>query len=77
MKYGIAAATRPDSVWCRTVKWRCDRYGRPLVFASKAKAQEAAQAFNDQRGPFSHIYSNTAEPLEREEARPQPLGMQC
>ena len=51
MKYGVTAATRPDSMWGRTVRWRCDRYGRPLAFDSEEKAQEAAKAFND-HSPF-------------------------
>lgn len=42
MKYGVTAATRPDSPWGRTVRWRCDRYGRPLAFDSEAEAREAA-----------------------------------
>ena len=70
MKYGVAAVTRPDSMWGRTVKWRCDRYGRPLAFASEAEAREAAKASNDQRGPFDQIYDNAAAPLEQEE-KPQ------
>ena len=67
MKYGITATTRPDSMWGRTVRWRCDRYGRPLAFDSEAEAQEAARAFNDQRGPLNYIYDNAAAPLEQEE----------
>lgn len=70
MKYGVAAATRPDSMWGRTVKWRCDRYGRPLIFDSESEAQKAAKAFNDRHGPFDDMYDNTAEPLEQEE-KPQ------
>ena len=69
MKYGIASATRPDSLWGRTIRWRRDRYGRPLVFATEAEAKEAAKAFNDQQGPFEPNYDNTAAPLEREEVR--------
>ena len=67
MKYGITAATSPDSPWGRTVRWRCDRYGRPLAFGSKAEAQEAAKAFNDQRCTFEPNYENTVQPLEQEE----------
>ena len=67
MKYGVTATTRPDSIWGRTVRWRCDRYGRPLAFDSKAEAQEAAKAFNDQRCAFEPSYNNTAQPLEKEE----------
>ncbi len=67
MKYGITATTRPDSMWGRTARWRCDRYGRPLAFDSEAEAQKAARAFNDQRGPLNHIYDNAAAPLEQEE----------
>ena len=67
MKYGVTAATRPDSMWGRTVRWRCDRYGRPLAFDSEEKAQEAAQAFNDRRGSLDDMYDNTAAPLEQEE----------
>ncbi len=26
MKYGITATTRPDSMWGRTARWRCDRW---------------------------------------------------
>ncbi len=68
MKYGVAAITRPDSMWGRTARWRCGRYGRPLAFDSMAEAREAAEAFNDRRGPFDDIYDNAAAPLEREEA---------
>ena len=60
MKYGITAATRPDSPWGRTVRWRCDRYGRPLAFCSEAKA------FNNQRCTFAPIYENSVQPLEPE-----------
>ena len=67
MKYGVTAATRPDSMWGRTVRWRCDRYGRPLAFDSEEKAQEAAKAFNDRRGSLDDMYDNTAAPLEQEE----------
>ena len=76
MRYGVAAATRPDSLWGRTVRWRCDRYGRPLAFDSEAKAQEAAKAFNDQQGKFEPRYDNTAVPLEQEEAQPWTMEMQ-
>ena len=68
MKYGVIAATRPDSPWGRTVRWRCDRYGRPPVFDSEAEAREAAKAFNDQRCAFGPNYDNTVQPLERKEA---------
>ena len=68
MKYGVAAATRPDSLWGRTVRWRCDRYGQPLAFDSEAKAQEAAKAFNDQQGEVEPRYDTTAVPLEQKEA---------
>ena len=68
MKYGIAAATRPDSMWGRMVRWRCDRYGRPLAFDSETEAQEAAKAFNDQRCTFEPSYENTVQPLREEEA---------
>ena len=63
MKYGVTAATRPDSMWGRTVRWRCDRYGRPLAFDSEEKAQEAAKAFNDRRGSLDDMYDNTAATL--------------
>lgn len=76
MKYGIIAATRPDSAWGRTVRWRCDRYGRPLAFDSEPEAREAAQAFNDQRGPLNHIYDNEASPLEIEEETQWGMTMQ-
>ena len=76
MKYGVAAATRPDSVWGRTVRWRCDRYGRPLALDSEAEAQEAAQAFNGQQGPLNHIYDNVAAPLEKEEKPQWTMEMQ-
>ena len=75
MKYGITAATRPDSMWGRTVRWRCDRYGQPLAFDSEAKAQEAAKAFNDQQGEFEPRYENTVQPLEREEAQPWSMEL--
>lgn len=70
MKYGVTAATRPDSIWGRTVRWRCDKHGKPLTFDSVKEAQEAARAFNGQRGPLNHIYENTAAPLEQED-KPQ------
>ena len=69
MRYGVAAATRPDSLWGRTLRWRCDRYGRPLAFGSETEAQEAAKAFNDQQGLFDPVYENTAVPLEQSEVR--------
>ena len=69
MKYGVTATTRPDSMGGRTVKWRCDRYGRPLAFDSEEKAREAAKAFNDWRGPFDDMYENTAAPLEEEKPK--------
>lgn len=75
MKYGVAAATRSDSMWGRTVRWRCDKYGRPLVFATEAEAQEAAKAFNDQQGIFEPNYDNTAAPLEQEEVRQWTMDM--
>jgi hypothetical protein len=75
MKYGVAAATCPDSPWGRIVRWRCDRYGRPLVFDSQAKAQEAAKAFNDQRCTFEPNYDNTVQPLEQEEAQQWDMQM--
>ncbi len=68
MKYGVAAATRPDSMWGQTTRWRCGRYGSPLAFGSMAGAQEAAKAFNDRRGPFDDIYDHAAALLEQEEA---------
>ena len=67
MKYGVTAVTRPDSIWGRTVRWRCNKHGKPLAFDSAEEAQEAAQAFNGQRGPLNHIYENTVQPLEKEE----------
>lgn len=67
MKYGITADTSLDSPWGRTVRWRCDRYGRPLAFGSESEAQEAAKAFNDQRCTFEPNYENTVQPLEQEE----------
>ena len=66
MKYGVIVATRPDSPWGRTVRWRCDRYGRPLAFDSEAEAREAAIAFNGQRCTFEPNYDNTVQPLEKE-----------
>lgn len=66
MKYGVTATTRPDSPWGRTVRWRRDRYGRPLAFDSEAEAREAAKAFNDRRCVFEPNYENTAVPLEQE-----------
>ena len=75
MKYGITAATRPDSPWGRIMRWRCDRYGRPLTFDSETKAQEAAKAFNDQRCSFEPRYENTVQPLEREEAQPWSMEL--
>ncbi len=74
MKYGITAATHPDSPWGRTMRWRCDRYGRPLAFDSEAKAREAAKAFNDQRCSFEPSYDNIVQPLEKEEV--SQWGMQ-
>lgn len=75
MKYGVTAATRPDSTWGRIVRWRCDRYGHPLAFDSEAKAQEAAKAFNDQRCTFEPNYENTLQPLEQEEAQQWDMQM--
>lgn len=75
MKYGVAAATRPDSMWGRTVRWRCDKYGRPLAFATEAEAKEAAKAFNDRQGIFEPNFDNTAAPLEREEVRQWTMEM--
>ena len=75
MRYGVAAATRPDSLWGRTVRWRCDRYGRPLAFDSEAKAREAAKAFNDQRCSFEPGCENTVQPLEKEEAQPWSMEL--
>ena len=66
MKYGVTAATRPDPPWGRTVRWRCDRYGRPLAFDSETEAREAAMAFNGQRCMFEPNYDNTVQPLEKE-----------
>ena len=68
MKYGITAATHPDSPWGRTIRWRCDRYGRPLAFDSEAEAREAAKAFNDQRCSFEPGYDYAAVPLEQKGA---------
>ena len=48
MKYGIQAATPPDSMWGRTIRWRSGRHGQPLTFDTMEQAQEAAKAFNDQ-----------------------------
>ena len=39
MKYGVTAASHPDSPWGRTVRWRCDRYGLPLAFDSEVEAR--------------------------------------
>ena len=75
MKYGVTAATRPDSVWGRSVRWRCDKHGNPLAFDSVEEAQEAAQAFNGQQGPLNHIYENTAAPLEQEEKPQWTMGI--
>ena len=75
MKYGVTAATRPDSVWGRSVRWRCDKHGNPLTFDSVEEAQEAAQAFNGQQGPLNHIYENAAAPLEQEEKPQWTMGM--
>jgi len=69
MKYGILAATRPDSMWGRTIRWRSGRYGQPLVFDTMEQAQEAARAFNDQHGLLNDIYEHTAAPLEQEESQ--------
>ena len=63
MKYGVIAATRPDSPWGRTVRWRCDRYGCPLVFDSEAEARETVTTFNDQRCVFEPNYDNTVRAL--------------
>ena len=67
MRYGIVACTRPDSLWGRTVRWRCGRYGQPLAFPSLAQAREAADAFNSQYGPLNHIYVHEAVPLNDKE----------
>lgn len=75
MKYGVIAATRPDSPWGRTVRWRCDRYGHPLAFGSEAEAREAATAFNGQRCTFEPNYDNTVQPLEKEEASQWSMEM--
>lgn len=69
MKYGIQAATRPDSMWGRTIRWRSGRHGQPLAFDTMEQAQEAAKAFNDQHGPLNDIYEHTAAPLEQEETQ--------
>lgn len=71
MKYGVLAATRPDSVWGRTERWRCDRYGQPLAFDTPEEALEAARAFNDQRGPLCPVYDHAAAPLEERKEVPQ------
>ena len=69
MKYGILAVTSPDSIWGRTARWRGSRDGRPFVFDTRAQAQEAAQAFNAQIGPFHDTCRHTAVPLKKEEAQ--------
>lgn len=66
MKYGVQAATRPDSMWGRTIRWRSGRSGQPLAFDTIEQAREAAEAFNDQNGPLSDIYQHAAAPLEQE-----------
>lgn len=69
MKYGILAATRPDSMWGRTIRWRGDRYGQPLAFDTMEQAQEAARAFNHQTGPLNAVCEHTAMPLGQEETK--------
>lgn len=74
MKYGILATTRPDSMWGRTERWRCDRYGRPLAFDTAEEALEAAKAFNDQRGPLCPAAPLSLQPGEggAGKGRPDP-----
>ena len=69
MKYGVIAATRPDSMWGRTIRWRSGRHGQPLAFDTMEQAQEVAKAFNDQLGPLNDMYEHTVAPLEQEETQ--------
>ena len=64
MRYGVAASTRPDSVWGSTRRWCQGKDGQPLAFETEEQAKEAALAFAEQNGRLNCWTDYTALPLE-------------
>ena len=62
MKYGVLVKKSVNSMWGELHGWCTDPYGRKAVFESRAQAQAAAKALNQQVG-LTCCYRYFASPL--------------